>query len=89
VFTELMALYVLHITRNLAVSTVYVASGSEIYDVFVGRECSFGGKDKKCLHFNRINKINFEIRLRFLGTNVVLIQRIVYWRSVVLTVCDL
>jgi hypothetical protein len=84
-----MALYVLPTTRNLAVSTVYVVSGSEIYEVFVGRACSFGGKDKKCLHFNHMDKINLEIRLRFLGTNVVLIQHIVYCRSVVLTVCDL
>jgi len=46
VFIGLMALYVLHTTRNLAVSTVYVLSSSEIYEVFVGRACSFGGKTR-------------------------------------------
>jgi hypothetical protein len=71
-----MAVYVLHTTRNLAVSTVYVVSGSEIYEVFVGRACSFGGKDKKCLHFNSMDKISLEIR-KVAISNVVLIQHIV------------
>jgi len=41
-----MSLYALHTTRNLAVSTVYVVSSSEIYEVFVGRACSFWGETR-------------------------------------------
>jgi hypothetical protein len=46
VFNGFMALNVLHKTRNLAVSTLYVVSSTEIYEGIVGRICSFGGKTR-------------------------------------------